>query len=493
MEIHAAAKRPTIDAWAFAVATAAAMAAYYWALYYPPILLGSNDPDRYYHLAIARLTVEHGALLRTLPQVDDLGWGRYFPDKEFLFHALGALARKIAGDEGVLALAPLSGVAVATCLYWVLLRVLSPARAALVVAPVLLGSCAFLFRLSILRPHLLAIVFFCLLLAALLRARPWLAAAATAGYALAYHALYIPALVLVVALFVRWEDPARMRRVLAFGAAGLVVGVIINPYFPSTLVMSAEHLAIALGLGLPPGLQSGNELRPITAQNFFDWFSLLPVALLGALWVRRREAIPGEAASFRFLCLLTLLLTVVSLKSSRATEYAIPSALLLLGHVLSRLAPRAAAGVVLMVLASQAHAAWVYYDDSFRNPQGGSSAWYFRAIASLPADASGTKVFNCEWATGSYLLLARPDLRFVDLLEPAFLWRVSREKYVRRENLEFGADPDPLRTLRDVFHADYVVCANQGLVRQMRADPRHFELLGPADPGEPMHAWRIRD
>jgi hypothetical protein len=135
----------------------------------------------------------------------------------------------------------------------------------------------------------------------------------------------------------------------------------------------------------------------------------------------------------------------------------------------------------------------VYYDDSCRYPQGGDSPWYFRAIASLPADARGAKVFNCEWATGSYLLLARPDLRFVDLLEPAFLWRASREKYVRRENLEFGADPDPHRTLREVFHADFVLCANQGLVQQMRADPRHFEALGAADPGAPMHAWRIRD
>jgi len=493
MENAVAAKRPPITAWAFAAATAAAMALYYYALYYPPILLGSNDPDRYYHLALSRMMVEQGQLLRVLPQVEDLGWGRYFPDKEFLFHAFSGLGYWLAGPDGTLALVPLSGIAVALCLYWISLRVLSPARAALLVAPVLLTSCAFLFRLSIMRPHLLAIVFFCLLLAALLRGRPWLAALATAGFALAYHALYIPVIALAVAACVRWDEPARMRRVIAFALCGLVVGVIVNPYFPSTLVMSLEHLKIALGVGLPPGLQSGTELQPISARDFIDWFPLLPLALAGALWVRRREAVPGEAAAFRFLCLLAIVLTALAIKSTRATEYAIPTAMLLLGHVLSRLPPRAAAAALALVLAAQAHAAWVYYVDSFTRPQGGDSAWYLSAISKLPSEPRGAKVFNCEWATGAYLLLARPDLRFVDLLEPAFLWQVSPQKYVYRQNLEFGTDPQPQRTLREVFHADYVVCSNRGLVHQMRADPKHFEALGPVDPNEPMQSFRVRD
>ena len=79
---------------------AAAMAVYYWLLFFPPRLVGSNDPDRYYHLGLAAITAEHG-LPATLPQVEDLGWGNYFPDKEFLFHALtGARA---TGDVGMAA------------------------------------------------------------------------------------------------------------------------------------------------------------------------------------------------------------------------------------------------------------------------------------------------------------------------------------------------------------------------------------------------------
>ena len=47
-----------------------------------------------------RLSAEQGLLL-TLPQVEDLGWGEYFPDKEFLFHVQTRVAYKFAGERGV--------------------------------------------------------------------------------------------------------------------------------------------------------------------------------------------------------------------------------------------------------------------------------------------------------------------------------------------------------------------------------------------------------
>ncbi len=65
------------------------MTTVYAGVYGAHIQAGSNDPVRYHHLALSRLSSEQG-LLRTLPQIEDLGWGQYFPDKEFLFHVLTA-------------------------------------------------------------------------------------------------------------------------------------------------------------------------------------------------------------------------------------------------------------------------------------------------------------------------------------------------------------------------------------------------------------------
>ena len=64
--------------------------------------LSLGDPDRYYHFALSRDMVASGQVfLRSVPQVEDLGWGELFVDKEFLFHQLTALGYRIAGDGGV--------------------------------------------------------------------------------------------------------------------------------------------------------------------------------------------------------------------------------------------------------------------------------------------------------------------------------------------------------------------------------------------------------
>ncbi len=108
----------------FALLVLGVMAAYYAIFFLPPRLVGANDPDRYYHLGLAAITSKQG-LPATLPQVEDLGWGRYFPDKEFLFHAATGAADWLAGPSGVMAVVPISGIAIVLCLYFGLRRVLS--------------------------------------------------------------------------------------------------------------------------------------------------------------------------------------------------------------------------------------------------------------------------------------------------------------------------------------------------------------------------------
>ena len=66
----------------------------------------------------------------------------------------------------------------------------------------------------------------------------------------------------------------------------------------------------------------------------------------------------------------------------------------------------------------------------------------FDAISAIPRDTSGRKVFDCDWNYGSFLLYARPDLRFVDLLDPRFLL-VNRELFDAKRQLDLDAVPNP--------------------------------------------------
>lgn len=495
MNTHARPSWAALPGWIGGVAVATQMAIYYALFYFPPRLVGLNDPDRFYHLGLSRLIAEQG-LLRTLPQVEDLGWGLYFPDKEFLFHALTGSAYWLGGPLGVLLVVPLLGIGIMLCLYVPLSRILPPWRAAALISTAALLSPVLIFRLTMLRPHLLAIFFFCLLLAGILRGRAWLAALAAAGFALSYHAFYIPVIVIVIAACFRWPEASGGPRRWQWAIAGLACGIILNPYFPSTLAMSWVHVKIALGIGLPLGLRSGTELQPIGLWEYLDFFSFLPVALIAAAvlaWVKRLRPTPDDAG-FWFLFALSAFLVLLSMKSSRATEYAVPSVILLCGYCLA-LAPRVRWlwMTCLALLVTQGHSSITYYRDIWSLPQQGYSGWYLSAVELLPPQADGQKVFNCEWATGSYLLFARPSVRFVDLLEPALLWQRSPALYVARERLLAGVETDPHRVLRSQFKANYVLCGTQELNSQMEADPEHFRPIPGLQPMGPLRVFQVKD
>ena len=467
------------------------MALYYGLFFFPPRLVGSNDPDRYYHLGLSHLIAQHG-LLTSLPQVEDLGWARHFPEKEFLFHVLTAAADSLGGPGAVLLLVPLLGTAIVLVLYATLARVCRPWQAALFATLLPFAYIAFIYRLTILRPHLLAILFFVLLLHAILRRRAWLVAIACAGFALAYHAFYIVLLALALAYLLKWRVEGGAGRLLGFGVAGLTAGIVLNPYFPDNVAMSMTVIGIAMGFHPAPGAELGEELQAVNAGAFvsafgFSFFALAVVAC--QRWFRRGTGRDG--ADLRFLFALTLALTLLSIKSVRAVEYALPSLVLLVGYFVARAGKAWWTPVLLAALAVlQATTAVRYYADTWTRPQGGNTDWYFSAISALPA-APGRKVFTCQWDAGAYLLLLRPDLRFVDILDPTLLWQVAPDKYLLRQQIIQGRVADAQAQLRDRFDADYVLCGSRPFNAQMLAEPSNFRELAHVEAMGPIRVFEV--
>lgn len=484
---------PRWTRWAGGGGVALAFAAYHWLYLSAPRLLGSGDPDRYFHLALSRLIATSG-LPNELPQVEDLGWARYFPDKEFLFHALTGSAWAAGGSAAVLWLVPLLGIAIALCLYAGLGRALRPAQAALVAIAFPLATVGFLFRLSLLRPHLLAILVFCCLLLAIIRERPRLAGLAAALFALSYHAFYMVGIVAIAAWLLR-RQPGIPRHAWAWCLGGLAVGLIVNPYFPSNVGMGFLTLRLALGLEAVPYIESGPEIGPLAPILLVVAYGFLPLSLVAAaVGARLRRPGPSpERSAFLLLYLVTAVCTLLSLKSMRAMEYAVPAGILLVGYAtrvleMRRWLPLA----VVVLLASQAQLAFQFYRDHWQRPPTAMYPIYASVLEQVPAaPGGGRKVFNCEWETGAYIFMARPDLRFVDLLEPALLWHASQTKYMAREGLVRGAFEDPRSILRGAFDADYVLCSKPLLIAQMEARPADFSSL-PGTQGERIRLFAVR-
>jgi hypothetical protein len=259
--------------------------------------------------------------------------------------------------------------------------------------------------------------------------------------------------------------------------------------------MSWTHVQIALGIDVPADLDSGVELTQFGPFDMLQLYGIAPFGVLVALLVawRRRLWPIREHREFWFLLLLSLVLTALGMKSRRAMEYAIPCVIVLSGYSVRWLEWKwSLPTLTAALLLGQGYDTWQFYQDWWTQPQVGYSVWEFNAIAAIPARPTGAKVFNCDWSDSPYLLYFRPNMRFVDVLDPALLWKASQRRYILRRALLLGRFPDPASVLRAEFHADYVLCDEPNLDTQMAADRGHFEAIPIRGGSGDLRLYRLR-
>lgn len=446
-----------------------------------------GDTDRYYHFALSKILSDQRAIaLQTLPQAEDVTWGEFFPDKEFLFHVVTSIAYRIGGDTGVVVACLLAAAGTAWVLYFFALTLL-PAPIALLVALGAFSTHSLVLRLTLVRPHVLAIFLFLLLQVALLRKKPWLVGAAAAAYVLAYHAFYLPIICFALAaLLSRLEANAERKqweKLLFFGAIGLVLGILLNPYFPANVHLGVLHAKIPWLMKNDLKKASfGMELYPVNGPSLLKFYFFPFLVMMGACVALSREKagakIPGTFQS-RYLVLLSAFFGVLTFQTVRSGEYLIPVAGLLFAWLLVQLPQRWRAGTAGAVAAVQLIALGIVArtEASF-TPDEELYRQIWSAVEKIPPGPA--KVYNCEWDSAPYIFYRRPDLRFVELLDPSFLYDAAPNSFFLREELRAGLVSDPRLAMNGFFKSDFVLCRNRNLVEQLKLDPG-FQQLYPAE------------
>jgi hypothetical protein len=454
-------------------------------------VISQSDPDRYYHIALSRLTAESGQLyLRSLPQVEDLGWGTDFVDKEFLFHIFTTLGFRAGGEVGVEYTSFLFVVLSLLLFYcYAVSRISIPAAVA---ASVLVFSNPFLAaRLPLLRPHTLAVLMFILLNVTVLMRKPRMAALACFLFVLSYHAFYVPiACMLAVFVFSVLDEPAEgrsWRSLSLFGMFGSVSGVLANPYFPGNVALAMIHARI------PELMQTelkaatfGEELFPVRADMHLLLFHGPLIAVFIALFAlgvditQRSGIVKATRVRLIYLLSVALFFLAVSFQIARAGEYLVPACGLILVVVVERwgqFRKIIAVGLCIAALAQTVLMANLL-KGNIRTSNDERVRESFKAIAALPPEAKGSKVFNCEWDRAPYLFYMRPDVRFVDILDPSLLYFANVGAYRSREQLHNGTAADAYGLIHNAFKADYVLCGDPGINAQLKTDPG-FQQIYP--------------
>jgi hypothetical protein len=451
------------------------------------------DPDRYFHFALSRQMVESGKwILRELPQIEGLGWNRFFMEKEFLFHQFTAMGYRLGGEGGIVWASLFLALSGILAFYAVAVR-RAGVVAAFLVTGIFFGSPMILSRLLMVRPHVLAIACFILMLAAAIKRSRYLFSVSVFLFVLSYHAFYIPLLVMgtsfAASFLVKREFSREERAFYLSGVAALVAGIVINPYFPANLVFGIQIAMIpSLMSGKLSMVGFGAELYPISSDIFIASFSVPLIVFLALIWRlsrdHRRDGVFFYAnlflAQMLFLCLL------MTFQSRRGAEYLLPAAGFAFLELWATFQWKNDRKVKILALLAAlliiGWHTWVSYRDLSQLKSMNRAAHVqaaLDAVASLPADRDA-KVFNCEWDFSPYLFYSRPKMRFLDTLDPSLLYFSDEPAHNARNQLMRGEVGDPYGLLKNAFKADYVYCRNPTVVSVLERDPR-FRRLFPEE------------
>ena len=451
-----------------------------------PSLAGN---DGYYHIKLAQVMREQG-LRPPFPwlPLTILNAASYY-DHHFLYHVLlipftfGDLRQGAKWASVILpALTFLVG--------WVLLRAQRVPYAALWSLGLLAVSEAFLYRMSMPRVQAVSLLMLFMALHVTLTGRyRWLLPLAFL-YVWLYDAF--PLILVVVGAYVamRWllEHQFDLRPLL-YAAAGIGLGLVINPYFPDNLAFIYHHLAPKLTDAT--ATKVGNEWYPYQTWTLVQNSGLALAAFVAggfALGLSQRRMNTATAT----LLLLSVLFGLMLFKSRRFVEY-FPAFALLFGALawapLFKSWTRASALVrrelpVIMILALIPAIWWNIQAtrDSLAKSKpyqqyAGASAWL---EANTPA---GSRVFQTDWDDFTRLFFYNTHNSYTLGLDPTYMQLYDADLYEQWVDITKGKVETPAQVIRQRFGAEYILTDlnHKEFLREAKADPQLQEVYRDQD------------
>ncbi|CAN5168592.1 hypothetical protein BH20ACI2_BH20ACI2_02550 [soil metagenome] len=306
-------------------------------------------------------------------------------------------------------------------------------------------------------------------------------------------------------VIIAWNERRFEWRPFTYTFAGMILGNLINPYFPNNILLFAEHFLQKFKIGSDFVVAVGGEWYPYSGMELLMNFPIpLTAMLLGyILFVPRRGSVPEKAAFF--LTFATILLAA-QFRSKRFAEYFPPFAILFAAFAWNAFtAPRSAElpeefkrdidpyldapvstesqawwesarrasvwviGISLCVFwfynLVGLHK-WGFNEDGMIDHITGNEPndKYRRAMEwATGLDETGADnilkgeiIFNCTWDDFPKLFFFNTKHRYVYGLDPNYLYSENPELYKLLKDLTEGKVDDPAPVIREKFGANYI-------------------------------------
>jgi hypothetical protein len=210
---------------------------------------------------------------------------------------------------------------------------------------------------------------------------------------------------------------------LACGA-GIVLGLLLNPYFPENLRFDIVLVSV-VSLGQQAHVHMGDESYPANSGSVL---ALLPVALpwMGALILRLRNWRQSAPAADLFL-LLSAATFLGTLRVVRTVDFFVPFAILFAASVISPYLKTSRTDVVVLLALLPC-----FFDSCLMRQyvrEAPSLARYRGAAEYLRVNAPGALVANAQWYDYQFLFFLNSRNRYVIGIEPTLTYMADPRKY----------------------------------------------------------------
>jgi hypothetical protein len=449
------------------------------------------DNDGYYHIRIAQLMHTHGLrfdfpwLPLTILNADA------FYDHHLLYHAYLALFVGDGQPEHLIVGAKIASVlmpALACVAIWWILRTQQVPWATLWSVGLFAISEAFLYRMSMPRAQSASLLVLALGLHWLLQRRYALLVPLGFLYVWLYNAF--PLLLLIAGSYVAATYLTEQRiawRAFVYPLAGIVLGLVINPYFPVNITFIVHHLVPKVG---QPATSVGSEWYPYDTwtlvQNSGVALALWLLGMLALGWREQRIDRPTLTA-----LLLSLAFGLLLFKARRFVEYFPPFALIFaalstapLLRIWTTSRQRRRWATLLLVGALAAPLGATLGQARTTMAQAKPATTYAAAAEWLRTHTPpGSLVFQTDWDDFPRLFFYNTANRYTAGLDPTYMQRYDAQLYAEWVAITQGKAASLGEQLRTRFGAAYVLSDHQhtNFLRQAAQDPRLTEVYRDGD------------
>lgn len=453
-------------------------------LFSTPAFLSTDD---YYHSRAAEQIIIQGKLNLDFPwlPLTILSPERYV-NHHLLYHIWIALPTYLWGMAG----AKLATVALAAGIIlaaWVLLRDIGVRYPTIWTFAIFGSASTFLFRIMMVRVPVFGVLLLMLVLHALFQKRyRWLV-----PLAFLFTWLYSSGVVVLLSSFIACYCVATYvteRRIawqpVVYMLLGMVLGFVINPFFPQNIGFIAENLLPKVDL--ENSVPVGAEWYPLETRSLMNIAGGSLLALLAGVF---RASFGGRRDRVEFTLLLVSMMTLLMVfNSMRFLEYFPPFAILFcaaawgrddwvfdwkpirrIGHLI---APFALITVVAYVSVSTLHYVYRMVQQS-RDPLefAGAATWLDRNTE------PGTLVMATGFNDFSRLFFYNQSSNYVIGLDPTYLQLVNAHMWDVYYAMTQGRVENPSEQMSSLFGAQYAVSwVNHDFVKTAQVDP-NMELV----------------